>query len=131
MNNIGILNKKVTIIKGTAAEFKGFETISDNILYKNIWAAIQPTTATQTFSGKESLEQQRYKNEEMVKIIIRYRDNVDEGCKVVYKNHIYDVNSIADKDMSHDTLELGCTEKKRGNTTTGTTLGFKSDEWVP
>ena len=131
MNNIGILNKKIDIIKGTAAEYQGFETVNDKILYKNIWAAIQPTTATQTFRGKESLEQKRYKSEETVMVTIRYRDNVDEGCKIVYKNHIYNVDSIADRNMSHDTLELRCTEKKRGNTPTGTTLNIKSDEWVP
>lgn len=126
---IGKLNKKVDILNGTDGTFNGFETINDNVLYKNIWAAIEPTTATQTFRGKEFLEQERYKNEEIIKITIRYRKNIDEGCKVRYKNHIYDVQSIADADMRHEFLELRCAEKKRGRTPTGTTVNFK--EWVP
>ena len=120
--NVGTLNKKVDIISGVAGEFNDFETIDDNILYKNIWASIQP------LRGKEYLEVKRPANEETVKITIRYRDNIDEGCKVRYHKQIFEVVSIVDPEMTHEVLELRCVEKKRGNTATG--LKFKqSEEW--
>lgn len=120
--NLGVLNKKIDIINGVAGEYKDFETINDNILYKNIWAAIQP------LRGKEYLELKKVSSEETVKIIIRYRGDVNEGCKIRYRKHIYEVVAVIDPDMSHETLELRCVERKRGNTPTGLRT---SEAWVP
>ena len=144
--NIGRLNKKVSIISGVAAEYGGFETITDNLLYKNIWADIVSMKGRERFEpmkGRENYIANPIRNDEEVKIIIRYRDDITEGCKVVYHQHIYDIKTIIDPDMQHESLEMYCTEKKRGNTPAGNKLPtadaesetsgdvVKSEAWVP
>ena len=123
MNNIGNLNKKVDIISGVTRQTRGFDTVKDNILYKKVWASIQP------LRGREYLEAARNRNDEIVKITIRYRRNVDEGCKVIYQNRIFEVESIADVNMRHEILELRCVEKKRGSTPPR--LHMTNEEWKP
>ena len=70
------------------------------------------------------------RNDEIVKITIRYRKNVDEGCKVVYQGKIYDIETIADVNMTHELLELRCVEKKRGSTPSKLNIS-KSEAWQP
>jgi len=134
IQNIGRLNKKVSIILGEAAEYEGFDTVKDNLLYKNIWADIVPIMGREgyeTMKGRGNDVIKPIKNEEEVKIIIRYRDNITEGAKVLYKKHIYNVKSIVDPDMEHSILELYCVEKKRGATPTGNKLPTESEVWEP
>lgn len=143
ISNVGRLCKKVSIISGVAGEYGGFDTITDNLLYKNIWADIVPLKGRERFEpmkGRENYIANPIRNDEEVKIIIRYRDNITEGCKVLYRKHVYEVKSIVDDDMQHESLMLYCTEKKRGNTPTGTKLPvgkesaggvIKSEAWVP
>ena len=144
--NIGRLCKKVSIISGVAGGYGGFETITDNLLYKNIWADIVSMKGRERFEpmkGRENYIPNPIRNDEEVKIIIRYRPDITEGCKVLYHKHIYEIKSIIDPDMEHESLELYCTEKKRGNTPSGTKLPteetqgeisgdvVKSEAWVP
>ena len=106
--NIGTLNKKVDIAAGVTEEHRGFDTVNYKILHKGIWASIEP------LHGEEYYEAQRVKNEEIVKITIRYRETVTEGCKVLYRGHVYEIQSIVDPNMSHECMELRCSEKTRG-----------------
>lgn len=144
--NIGRLCKKVSIVSGVAGEYGGFDTITDNLLYKNIWADIVPMKGRERFEpmkGRENYIANPIRNDEEVKIIVRYRADITEGCKVLYRQHVYEIKSIVDPDMEHESLELYCTEKKRGNTPTGTKLPaeeaeaetgrgvIKSEAWVP
>lgn len=108
ITNIGTLNKKVDIAAGVTEEHRGFDTVNYKIIHKGIWARIEP------LRGKEYYEAQRVKNEEIVKITIRYRETVTEGCKVLYRDHVYEIKNIADPDMSHESMELRCVEKMRG-----------------
>jgi len=106
--NIGTLNKKVDIVAGTTEESKGFDTIKGNIILKGIWASIEPAR------GKEYYESQRARNDEMVKVTIRYRETVTDGCKVLYRGHVYEIQSIVDPSMTHESMELYCVERTRG-----------------
>ncbi|MBR3723732.1 MAG: phage head closure protein [Selenomonadaceae bacterium] len=134
IQNIGRLNKKVSVISGEAAEYGGFDTVKDNVLYENIWADIIPMKGREgyeTMKGRGNNVIKPIKNEEEVKIIIRYRDNITEGAKVFYKKRIFNIKSIVDPDMEHSFLELYCTEKKRGATPSGNKLPKESEVWEP
>ena len=141
ISNVGRLCKKVSIISGVAGEYDGFDTIKDNLLYKNIWAEIVSLKGKERFEpmkGRENYIPNPIRDEEEVKIRIRFRDNITEGCKVLYQKHVYEVKCIVDEDMEHEDLSLYCVEKKRGNTPNKTKLPdettdgvIKSEAWVP
>ena len=104
------------------------------MLYKNIWADIVPMRGREnyeTMKGRGNNVIKPIKNEEEVKIIIRYRENITEGAKVFYKKRIFNIKSIVDPDMEHSYLELYCTEKKRGATPSGNKLPKESEVWEP
>lgn len=141
IQNVGRLCKKVSIVSGVAGEYQGFDTITDNLLYKNIWAEIVSLKGRERFEpmkGRENYFPNPIRDEEEVKIRIRFRDNITEGCKVLYQKHVYEVKCIVDEDMEHEDLSLYCVEKKRGNTPNKTKLPdettdgvIKSEAWVP
>ena len=141
ISNVGRLCKKVSIISGVAGEYDGFDTIKDNLLYKNIWAEIVSLKGRERFEpmkGRENYIPNPIRDEEEVKIRIRFRENITEGCKVLYQKHVYEVKCIVDEDMEHEDLSLYCVEKKRGNTPNKTKLPdettdgvIKSEAWVP
>ena len=120
--NLGKLNKKVDIVSGVAGTFDGFETVKDKILYSKIWASVEPGR------GSEKYERDKIRNDTQIKITIRHRSNIDEGCKVIYLGKIFEIKSICDPSMEHDVLELYCVEQKRGNTSTGNKLEL-AGEW--
>ncbi len=122
-NNLGTLCRKVDIISGVAGEIDGFETFKDKILYSKIWASVEPGR------GSEKYEQDKIRNDTPIKITIRHRSNIDEGCKVVYLGKIFEIKSICDPSMNHDILELYCVEQKRGNTPTGNKIEL-AGEWL-
>ena len=142
IQNIGRLCKKVSIVSGVAGDYQGFDTITDNLLYKNIWAEIVSLKGRERFEpmkGRENYIPNPIRDEAEVKIRVRFRGDITEGCKVLYGKHVYEVKSIADEDMEHEDLWLYCVEKKRGKTPTGTKLPdtetaggiVKSEAWVP
>ena len=141
IQNVGRLCKKVSIVSGVAGEYDGFDTIKDNLLYKNIWAEIVSLKGRERFEpmkGRENYIPNPIRDEEEVKIRIRFREDITEGCKVLYRKHVYEVKCIADEDMAHEDLLLYCVEKKRGSTPTGTKLPDettggvpRSEAWVP
>ena len=125
IQNIGRLCKKVSIVSGMEGDYQGFDTITDNLLYKNIWAEIVSLKGRERFEpmkGRENYIPNPIRDEAEVKIRVRFRDDITEGCKVLYGKHVYEVKSIADEDMEHEDLLLYCVEKKRGKTQNGTKL---------
>lgn len=105
----GTLNKRIDIIKPQSQDTDGWDKVADNAIYKRIAASIKPAR------GREFYESQRLRDDAAVKITIRYRKNIDEGCKVKYKDHMYDIQSVVDPEMMHESLEFYCIEKKRGD----------------
>ncbi|BAL85199.1 phage related protein (plasmid) [Selenomonas ruminantium subsp. lactilytica TAM6421] len=108
--NPGLLNKKVDVWGAKSAEKGGFDSTKPVKLYSRISAAIQPVRGSQFFISQLTA------NKENVKITIRYRRGITESCTVTYHNHVYDVQSIVDPDMAHESLELYCVEQVVGNT---------------
>lgn len=109
INNPGLLNRKVTIYRPTVVEGDDLDTQKDRVLFQNVSAWIAPVR------GIQYKENGTDRNDATVKITIRYRKGITDGCWVSYKDHHYLVSWIADPDMLHESLELMCVERLRGD----------------
>lgn len=119
----GQLNKKIDIYTIKNIDESGFDSNQKVILYKNIWAKIAPAR------GKEYYESYALRNDETVLITIRYRKDIDESCTIVYKQHIYNIQSIVNPFFENESLELYCVEKKRGKPTTNKANNNNNGGW--
>lgn len=107
--NPGLLNRKVTIYRPTVTAGTDLDTQTDRVLHANVSAWIAPVR------GIQYKEDGTDRNDATVKITIRYRKGITDGCWVGYKNHHYLVTYISDPDMQHESLELMCVERLRGD----------------
>jgi SPP1 family predicted phage head-tail adaptor len=105
---VGKLNKRVQIISQKAqTDNLGFDMLQDAV-YCTCWASIEPA------SGKVFYEMERKADTEYSKITIRWRPGITHDMKVKYQDHLYDIDTIVDPYMRHESLELYCTEEIRG-----------------
>lgn len=107
MFRAGELNRWITIVKPTATETDGWDDVSDQVLYEDIPAQIRP------MRGRERLEAKAITNTENFIVTIRYREGIDATCKVKYKDHTYEVQSVVNTVTADRYLELYCIEKTR------------------
>ena len=106
IEEIGTLDKRVTILKYEDVETQYNLTQKKLIPFLKVWARIEPLRAY--------YEQYKEKTEDLSKITIRYRDNIDNSMVVQYKNRLYRINAVIDPYESHVKLELMCSIKKVG-----------------
>ena len=86
---VGKLNKRVQIISRKAqTDDLGFDTLQD-VVHCTCWASIEPARG-KVFYG------------------------ITHDMKVKYQDHLYDIDTIVDPYMRHESLELYCTEEIRG-----------------
>lgn len=105
---VGKLNKRVQIISQKAqTDDLGFDRLQA-VVYCTCWASIEPAR------GKVFYEMERKADTEYSKITIRWRPGITHDMKVKYQNHLYDIDTIVDPYMRHESLELYCTEEIRG-----------------
>lgn len=105
---VGKLNKRVQIISQKAqTDDLGFDMLQD-VVYCTCWASIEPAR------GKVFYEMERKAGTEYSKITIRWRPGITHDMKVKYQDHLYDIDTIVDPYMRHESLELCCTEEIRG-----------------
>lgn len=106
---IGKLNKRVQIIrKEPGSDEYGFDTQHDAV-YCTCWASIEPA------KGKVLYEMERKADTEYSTITIRWRPGITHDMKVKYQDHLYNIDTIVDPYMRHESLELYCSEEIRGD----------------
>lgn len=76
--------------------------------FLKVWARIEP------LRGRAYYEQYKEKTEDLSKITIRYRKNIDNSMLVKYRNNLYEIKNVIDPYESHIKLELMCSIKKSG-----------------
>ena len=108
IEEIGTLDKRVTIFKYEDVETPYNLTQKKLMPFLKVWARIEP------LRGRAYYEQYKEKTEDLSKITIRYRDNIDNSMVVQYKNRLYRINAVIDPYESHVKLELMCSIKKVG-----------------
>lgn len=99
---IGQLKDRVTIQNyvRTPDGYGGYTETWQDIA--TVWANIKP------LRGREFFQAQQIQSEVTHKITIRYRNDIDETCRVKYNGQIFDIKSIIDIDNRHRFLELMC-----------------------
>lgn len=110
ITNPGTLNRRVDIYAPVKKKEGAYDRTGKALFLSHVSASIQP------MRGQETLEMGMTRADSPVKVTIRYRKNVAEDCEVHYQGHIYDVQSVADPQMEHESLELYCVERRRGAT---------------
>lgn len=108
IEEIGTLDKRITILKYKDVETQYNLTQKKLMPFLKAWAKIEP------LRGRAYYEQYKEKTEDLSKITIRYRDNIDNSMLVQYKNRLYRINTVIDPYESHIKLELMCSIKKSG-----------------
>lgn len=108
ITNPGTLTRRVDIYGTAQVDEGGFDYAGRVLLFHGIAAAIAPVR------GQELYEMGATREDQPLKIVIRYRKNVTEDMEVHYQGHVYDIQSVVDPLMEHESLELYCTERKRG-----------------
>lgn len=101
--DIGQLRHSVTIERPA-------ETRGQMGSQKKAWAPICQTWArVQPLSGRALEVAQALHAEVTVKVTIRYRADVDETCRVVYRGTNYAVQYVLNPDEQNRELQLYCT----------------------
>ena len=72
---------------------------------KKVWANIIP------IRGKEYYEAKKLAADTSYKIYTRYHPDITMDMFIRYKEKTFDITSIIDIDMSHNMLEILCTER--------------------
>ncbi len=110
IDEIGQMNRQINILQyaETVDEYGLTHQELKNVFGGPIWAYVEPAR------GRTYYEQYRDKVEIMTKIVIRYRENLDESMIVEYRGRHYRIQSIVDPYEQHARLELMCNLKERG-----------------
>jgi SPP1 family predicted phage head-tail adaptor len=108
IEEIGTLDKRVTILKYEDVETPYNLTQKKLMPFLKVWARIEP------LRGRAYYERYKEKTEDLSKITIRYRKNIDNSMLVKYRNNLYEIKNVIDPYESHIKLELMCSIKKSG-----------------
>lgn len=110
IKNPAILNKRVKIVGNVQTTEDGWDTTKP-VVVCTTWASIQPAR------GREWYEARAIRTDESIKIVIRYRTGITHDMKIQYQHHTYEIQSIVDPFEDHESLEIYCIEKLRGQDT--------------
>jgi SPP1 family predicted phage head-tail adaptor len=104
MTQPGDLKRRIYLQQPSLAQNGYGEEAITWVTYATVWAQIEP------LSGRELLLAQQVNSEIAVRIIIRYNSHVSPNHRISYGTATYAVNTIIDKDLTHNYLELLCTQ---------------------
>ena len=108
IEEIGTLDKRITILKYEDIETQYNLTQKKLVPFLKIWARIEP------LRGRAYYEQYKEKTEDLTKITIRYRDSIDNSMLIQYGKKLYQINTVIDPYEAHVKLELMCSIKSAG-----------------
>lgn len=106
----GALNKRVSILEYGEFENKIGDTEQKLGEKYKCWAFI-----TSLNKGGEYLENKKLQQRLIYKVIIRYRKDIDQSMFVQYKDTIFNIKDILNKDMNSPYLTLFVEEKELEN----------------
>lgn len=106
--NAGTLERKVDFMSYQEVENEVGAMEQKLVKAFSTWARIEPAR------GREYYEAQRIKDADAYKITIRYRKNVDDSMFINYGSRIFEIQTVTDPYMAHESLELYCVLKHRG-----------------
>ena len=113
IEEIGTLDKRVTILKYEDVETQYNLTQKKLIPFLKVWERIEP------LRGRAYYEKHKKKMEDLTKVTVRYRDSINNSMLVQYRNKLYRINTVIDPYKAHVKLELMCSEKRAGDEDNG------------
>lgn len=109
MPKLNKMKHKIEIQKLTEVENELFENIKKWIPYKKLWAEKKQLKSSNSYVlGKETIEY-------VYRFKIRYRTDITEDMRILYKDKIYDIiniNNIDEIDLYE--THIDCVERKEG-----------------
>ena len=111
MDELGRLDKRVEILAYADIQEEGSSLTHKELVSvfpDRVWAKIEP------LRGRQYYEQFKDKTEDLIKITVRYRNNIDNNMFVRYQNKLYEIKTVIDPYEAHIKLELMCNIKNRG-----------------
>lgn len=103
----GNIKHRVIIQKSEKAR-DGFGAVKENwIDFKSLWAEVYDRSGIQVFATNQ------IKNEKSTRVRIRFRDDIDESMRVIFRGKPYDIQSVLDVSGDRKFLELMCAEGRR------------------
>jgi SPP1 family predicted phage head-tail adaptor len=104
MTQPGDLKRRIYLQQPSLAKNVYGEEAITWVTYATVWAQIEP------LSGRELLLAQQVNSEISARITIRYNNHIATSHRISYGTATYAVNTIIDKDLNHNYLELLCTQ---------------------
>ena len=92
---------KITIQQQTTTQVYG-EVQNNWTTFAIVWAKIQPLTGREYFSAKQIVDEQ------MLRMTIRYIDNVTTKMQVSYDSNTYDIRDVINVNNANRELQLMC-----------------------
>lgn len=100
----GKLRHRVTIEYGLEIPDTFGEVDKTWTTLATVWGAVEP------LSGREAIQAKQEGSDVTTRIRIRYRDDVNEMCRVKWGSRYYDINSVVSLNERDRELILNCTE---------------------
>lgn len=73
--------------------------------YRTVWTMIK------TLQGREYIEASATQSENTMRFVIRYTPNIDSHMRIIYKNRIFEIDSVINDDEKNKTLTIIAKEK--------------------
>lgn len=107
--NINKMNARIVVEHYTEYTNEIGEIYKDWTVYRKLWAQKkEPKTVISEQGEKQAITYG-------LKFIVRYRDDLDENMRVIYKNKIYNIDSITSyEDFDDYKTVLECSHFKEG-----------------
>ena len=105
----GEMRERVLIQKQTQSvdDYGAFSTIWIDIdEFPNVWARVSQERSNNNFVSEKN------ENEAIYNIVIRYRSDVDEKMRIVWRGKFLAIDSILNVDERRRYLELLCSEAR-------------------
>ena len=100
----GKLRQRLVIQAATETKNDFGEPIKTWADWATVWGAVEPLRGRELWAARE--KQARLDT----RIRIRYREGVTPKMRVVFGDHIYEIDSVIDEEMRHANLQLMCWE---------------------
>ena len=101
---IGELNRRVEVLEQVEDRDTFGAVKTDWIVTGRVWANISPKTANEFFDNNQ------IKTSQKVVIVMRFYAGITVKHRIKYKDKLYEIISVIDKDTRHEKTILECKE---------------------
>jgi SPP1 family predicted phage head-tail adaptor len=97
---IGMLNQRISIYEKTQVSDSSGGRSTSWTLVAEPWCSMKPLT------GSERIRAETLTAQGMIRVLMRYRTDIDEAMKAVHRGVEYQIRSIVNIEMADEWLEI-------------------------